>query len=314
MSAVRGMSARLSAARRSMSVHQWIRSFKSSLRTVHSKVRRAIVRRFFSFGPEEFVKALQEMGIRPGDSVMVHSSFEPHHGFRGTAGDAIDAFLAALGPEGHLLMVSMPFRGTASEYLSTLKCFDVRKVPSAMGMVSEVFRRRPGVLRSIHPSHPVLAFGPRAEWFVEGHERCSFPCGPGTPFEKLFQTGGKVAFFNVDFSVFTFVHYLEHLVSRKVGIRLYTGEPFDVPVIGRNGESITVRTYAFASEAIRRRRYPVLDRHLRSKGLIRSRRLGASRLLLVDLREIVSAVEDMTAQGVYFYAMESGAARPDSSP
>jgi hypothetical protein len=33
--------------------------------------------------------------------------------------------------------------------------------------------------------------------------------------------------------------------------------------------------------------------------------VGASRLLLVDLREIVSAVEDMTAKGVYFYDMKA---------
>ena len=66
-------------------------------------------------------------------------------------------FLDVLGPTGNLLMVSLPYRSSSLQYLSTLKCFDVRKTPSMMGLVSAYFRRRAGVLRSLHPTHPVLA-------------------------------------------------------------------------------------------------------------------------------------------------------------
>ena len=268
---------------------------------MHRKARRIVVRLFFSYGAPELVRAIRSMGTKPGDSVMLHSAFEPQHGFRGTSEEAIDAFLEAVGPEGNLLMVSLPYRTSSLEYLSRGKTFDVRRTPSAMGLMSEFFRRRANVLRSVHPTHPVLACGPKAAWFVEGHERCPYPCGPGTPFDKLLQAGGKVMFFNVSFAYFTFFHHLEHLVSPKLDFPLYTGEPFEVPVIGRDGEKLTVRTYVFSREAIRRRRFEVLEAHLRDKGLIRETRVGASTLLLVDLREIVSAVEDMTARGVYFY-------------
>jgi UDP-N-acetylmuramate--alanine ligase len=39
---------------------------------------------------------------------------------------------------------------------------------------------------------------------------------------------------------------------------LYTAEPFEVPVIDRNGEKLTVRTHVFSREAIVRRRFEVL--------------------------------------------------------
>jgi aminoglycoside 3-N-acetyltransferase len=264
-------------------------------------VRRLAVNIFFSFGPADLSRALVDLGVRPGDSVMLHSAFEPHHGFRGTSAEVVDTFLDVIGPSGTLLMVSLPYHSSSREYLSKLKYFDVRKTPSMMGLISDFFRRRPGVVRSAHPSHPILAYGARAEWFIEGHERCLYPCGPNTPFAKLVEVGGKAVFLNVSFEYLTFFHYLEHIVSEKLHFPLYTTEPFEVRVIDREGRPLTVRTYAFSEQAIRCRRFDVFHAYVRSKGLIRERRLGASRLLLVDVCEIVRAVEDMTAKQIYFY-------------
>ena len=79
------------------------------------------MRRFFSYGSEELVEALRRVGVATGDSIMLHSAFEPHHGFRGSAEEAIDAFLEALGPQGNLLMVSLPYMRSSLYYLSFLK-------------------------------------------------------------------------------------------------------------------------------------------------------------------------------------------------
>ena len=83
-----------------------------------------------------------------------------------------------------------------------------------MGLVSEYFRRRPDVVRSLHPTHPILVHGPDAEAIVAAHPACLYPCGPDTPFDRLLALDGKVVFFNVEFAVFTFFHYLEHLRER----------------------------------------------------------------------------------------------------
>jgi aminoglycoside 3-N-acetyltransferase len=280
---------------------------KNKLRAAHRKARRAAVRLFRSYDSAGLVRALHRVGIQPGDAVMLHSAFEPHHGFRGTSEDAIDAFVKALGPAGHLLMVSLPYRSSSIEYLSKGKTFDVRRTPSAMGLVSEFFRRRPEVVRSLHPTHPVLAYGPKAEWFIEGHERCLYPCGPGTPFEKLLQADGKVAFLNVPLPFLTFFHYLEHMVSARLSFPLYADAPFDVPVVDREGRPSVVRTFVFAPEAIRRRRFEILEGWLRDRGLVREARIGASYVLLVNLREIATTVEEMAQRGEYFYAKETAA-------
>jgi aminoglycoside 3-N-acetyltransferase len=277
------------------------KALKNQVRAVYRKSRRATVRAFFSYEPEALVRALHALGIRSGDSVMVHSAFEDHHGFQGSTETLIDTFLEALGPQGNLLMVSLPYRSSTLDYLERLKQFDVRKTPSAMGLVSEFFRRRSAVLRSLHPTHPVLVQGPRADWFIEGHETCVYPCGPGTPFAKLREAGGKVAFFNVSFAYFTFFHHLEHVVRPHLPFQLYHEPPFDVPVIDRAGRRSSVRTYAFSREVLRRRRFAILEAWLWKHGVIHKRRIGASSLLLVDLADVMRSVDEMVRQGVFFY-------------
>lgn len=277
---------------------------KSKLRAIYRRSRRLGVELFLSYDGDALVRALRDLGVRSGDAVMLHSAFEAHHGFRGTSADAIDAFLEAVGPDGHLLMVSMPYRSSSIDYLEKGKPFDVRRTPSGMGLVSEMFRRRPGVLRSLHPTHPVLAAGPNAAWFVEGHERCLYPCGPGTPFDRLLEAHGKVVFLNVAFAYFTFFHWLEHRVAPQVGVTLYVEQPFDAPVVDRHGNARTVRTYVFARDAIRRRRFEVLERRLRAEGLVRRVRVGATTMLAVDLEDVTQSVDQMVREGLVFYAMD----------
>lgn len=270
--------------------------------------RRVAVRAFRSYGARELLHAVRALGVVPGDAVMLHSAFEPHYGFRGTIDQLIDVILDAIDPNGHLLMVSLPYRSSSLAYLQSGRRFDVRRTPSMMGMVSEIFRRRAGVLRSVHPTHPILAFGPQAERFVSAHPTCHYPCGPGTPFDELARAGGKVLFFNAEFGNFTFFHYLEHLVHEQLPFALYTDVPFDVTVIDADGKQRTVTTYAFNETAIRRRRFERFEQAMRERGVIRSRRVGNGYLLAVDLKDAIECTQDMLRAGQYFYDMTDLAA------
>jgi aminoglycoside N3'-acetyltransferase len=278
-----------------------LKAIKNTLRSAQRRTRRTFVRWFLSYDGEQLLAALRRLGVHSGDSLMVHAAFEPHHGFRGTVGEAIDAFAAAVGPDGHLLMPSLAYYDSLLAYLSRLERFDVRRTPTVMGLMAEFFRRRPGVLRSAHPAHPILVQGPRAQWFVEGHEYSAHSCGPGTPFDKLLQVGGKVAFFNVTFAHFTFFHYLEHRVAPYLSFPLYHDPAFDVQVVNADGEAKVIKAFAYADGMQRRRHFALLESWLRQRGLIRSVRIGASTLLLVDLREAVAAVDEMTLAGKFFY-------------
>jgi aminoglycoside 3-N-acetyltransferase len=274
---------------------------KRKLRALYRKYHRRFVETFLSYGRDELLTCLRSLGIRDGDSVLLHSEFDLTSGFREGVDAIIDTFLDAVGSAGNLLMVSLPYRSSSYEYLTKSTCFDVNTTPSQMGLISELFRRRRGVLRSLHPTHPVLAYGPQATSIVAGHEHCVFPCGPGTPFEKLLTMNGKAVFFNVPFSTFTFLHYLEHLVRDSLPFPLYDETLFGVVVIDRDGRPRTVRTYAFSREAIRRRRVWRLEKELRRLRLLRSAHVGNTRILCVSTADAVRCTREMAQRGELFY-------------
>jgi aminoglycoside 3-N-acetyltransferase len=275
---------------------------RSKLRGLYHGAKQAFVRTFLSYDTPALIGALRSLGIACGDTLMVHSGFSGANGYTGSPSAFIDALFDVVGPEGHVLMVSMPYQSSTYDYIQQGKCFDVRKTVSHMGIVSETFRRRGDVLRSLHPTHPVLAHGPRAAWLIADHEQCLYPCGRGTPFDKLAQLHGKVLFFNVSFFTFTFFHHLEELIQDQSGIALFRDEPFELPVIDYTGNPLTVRTYVYSAEANRRRRPQVLKDELDRRGMIKNKRIGNSRLQLVATADALRCVDDMTRRGIFFYA------------
>jgi len=199
--------------------------------------------------------------------------------------------------------MSIPYLSATSDYLKKNEVFDVRKTVSKMGMVSETFRRRPGVLRSLSPIHPVLACGPRAQWIVAGHEDCSYSCGAGSPFEKLLQLDGKVLFFGVSEFHFTFHHYLEDMIREQLPFSLYEPAPFTVKVLDMHGETRWVETYAFTKEAISRRRVHVLFDELTRRGQMTRARIGNTPMVLLRAADSVACTTELARNGVYFYEM-----------
>jgi aminoglycoside 3-N-acetyltransferase len=213
----------------------------------------------------------------------------------------IDTLLAAVGPRGNLLMVSMAYMSSAYDYLKQRKPFDVRKTVSHMGLISEAFRKRSGVLRSLHPSNPVLALGPNAQWIVEGHEKCLQPCGPGSPFERLGQLHTKVLFYDASIFTLTFFHYLEDLLEARLPFQLFRDEFMEATVIDYEGNARVIRTKVYSQEAIRRRRPEIMTKELDRLGLIKRKRLGNSELILLATDDVVRVVNDMAGRGVFFY-------------
>jgi len=274
---------------------------KRTLRGIYYTKKDQFIRTFLSYGPEELENALVKLGVRNGDTILLHSSLKSSNGFRGSAADVIDTFLRAVGSHGNLLMVSLPYLSSTYEYLRTLKSFDVRHTISRMGLISEMFRRRPNVLRSLHPTHPVLACGPKANWIVADHHNCLSPCGAGTPFEKVVLLEGKVLFFDAPFTTFTFFHYLEDLLVDTLPFPLYYPNPFEVDVIDYEGRRLSVKTLVFSPEVIRRRRFKVLEDNLQKERLIKATRIGNTQLLSIEVRKAVESTQNMLRRGIFFY-------------
>ena len=142
----------------------------------------------FAHGRFDTAELISELKRRlPADFeiLMVHSSFDgllPM--YKGDAKDLVKALADLCGPNRTLVMPSFVMGGrtfNTSEYYRT-RPFDVRRTPSEMGLVAEIFRRTPGVVRSLHPTCSVCALGPLAQEVTAGHHLSEKGMSPDSPF------------------------------------------------------------------------------------------------------------------------------------
>jgi aminoglycoside 3-N-acetyltransferase len=269
------------------------RRLRSRLKAVYFAGRGALIRRFRSYGPPELDAALRALGVAPGDTVLLHAGFTPWSGFTGSPQSLVECLLRLVGPQGHLLMVSMAYTGSALEYLKAGEPFDVGRTMSRMGLVSEIFRRRRDVHRSRNPVHPILAHGPRAEWLIADHDATPFSCGEGTPFEKLAQLGGKILLFDVSYLTATFLHHLEHRFRTRLGVRVYHDERIEAAVVTPEGTPRRVAVCVFEPTTARARDQVWLDLEpeFRRAGALRAGRVGNTPLVLMDARRLIECAD-----------------------
>lgn len=149
-------------------------------------------------------EALGALGLRPGDSVFVHSSLSRFGRVEGGAEAVCVAVLDTVGPEGTVIMPAFTFglRDVPDPVL------DIEKEPSCVGLVSEVFRTKFAAHRSRHLTHSVAAAGARAEWFTSGHSRDAFD--GESAFRRLVEAEGNVLLLGVDYNSCTFFHVMEY--------------------------------------------------------------------------------------------------------
>jgi len=285
---------------------------KRAIRSKLNEAKKRFAGALLGYDGAKLKARLRSAGVSESDTLLVHSNFEPDSGFQGTPLDLANALVELVGSKGNLLMVSIPFRGAAYDYLALGKPFNVRKTMSMMGLVTEMFRRRAGTVRSLHPTHPVLAYGKDAEWLVADHERCLYPCGPGSPLEKLHRLKGKLLFFDVSFGSITFFHYVEDLLKERLPFPIYSDRLFSVPAVDANGANHVIQTYAFSKEVPRAAEK--LEAEMLRRGMIREGRVGNSRFQVVATADVVTCFTAMVEAGNLPYGpvtARSGGRRED---
>ena len=115
---------------------------------------------------QNIVTALKKLGLKQNDIVLVHGSLSRIGLVDGGADAVIDALLEVVGGNGTLLMPS--FQSGSEFFLAQSKCvFDIRNSPSELGIISETFRKRPGVIRSLSPTHCTAGIGPEHGPFLK---------------------------------------------------------------------------------------------------------------------------------------------------
>ena len=231
------------------------------------------------------------LGLRPTQTVMVHSSLGKVGYTVGGTVVVIRALLQVLTPQGTLVMPaeSPSMADPAQSHDSRIRpechdlvrehlpVFDPRTTPTTMGAIPEAFRTYPGTQRSSHPLVSVCANGSDAETVTAEHA-LEFGEGSGTPFQKLYDLDAYTLLLGVGFDRCTSLHYAESLVPR----RRTTLSRF--PIM-QSGKRVWVEKPDMAAD--NGVHFPIVGKRFVEEGHVQSGKVGDAESMLFSTKTLV---------------------------
>jgi aminoglycoside 3-N-acetyltransferase len=275
--------------------------FKRKAKSNWKSLRIAVSKGSRGFSKQDLVDMLNRLGVEKGDVLLVHSSLDQFDAFLGKPLDIIMALQETVGPAGTLLMPTLPFRGSAVDYARESRVYVVQRTPSQMGLLTELFRRMPGVIRSVHPTHPVAAWGGNANQIVADHHQADTPCGRQTPYGRLLDHNGKILLLGTDITVLTFFHTVEEILERKMPFSPFTNEVFTLESRDAQNATLTTTMRLFEPKYSKRRNLEKLTPALKKHGWWRETHLGGMKAILLRADQVLQTCSDMADRGIYCY-------------
>lgn len=179
---------------------------------------------------EKIAQDIINLGIKSDDTVLMHSSLSSLGYVEGGADTVIDTMLSVLS-EGTLLVPALSYSTVNKDN----PVFSVQDTPSCIGKISETFRKREGVMRSIHPTHSVCGVGKYAKEILSQHLDTSTPAGAKSPFALLPKYNGKILMLGCTLRPNTSMHAVEELTRPWYLMR---EEKVSFHLIDKDGEAI----------------------------------------------------------------------------
>ncbi|MCL2197409.1 MAG: AAC(3) family N-acetyltransferase [Defluviitaleaceae bacterium] len=164
---------------------------------------------------ESLLNDLKAAGINPRGTLFVHSSVKSVGQCENGADTILDALIEYM-HDGLLVLPTHTWEYVTWEKFdengaptSDKNIFDHANMPSCVGALSNVFMKREGVIRSLHPTHSVAALGKDAADFVAGEELTQTPCPRNGCYGKLYDRDAQILFLGCPLTKNTYIHGVE---------------------------------------------------------------------------------------------------------
>lgn len=232
---------------------------------------------------------LIKIGVRNGDSIILHSSLSKIGYVEEGAKTLVNAFLNVIGEKGTLMCPTFAHNTFSKYYLDSDPVFDILHSPSKAGAVTEYIRNLSGAKRSFHPTDAVSAIGPLADYFTNSHFGQLTPYNENSPYYKLAQVGGKIINIGVPLNTScTNLHTLEDAVDFKYPV--YHEKIYEVRMINEKGERCSMKTKVHDPVFSQKRRPDELVPLFEKEGILKHGMIGEAASNLIEAKGLLEVM------------------------
>jgi aminoglycoside 3-N-acetyltransferase len=244
---------------------------------------------------QSLTEDFKNLGIKPDDNVLIHSSMKSIGEVEGGADTVLDVFIKYLAENGNIVLPTHTWAQINAEY----NIFDPEKEPSCVGILPEIFRKRKGALRSLHPTHSVAIMGKDAEYFVKGEHLIETPCGRNGCWGKFLDMDFKIIFLGCSTECNTYLHGVEEWLDvperltddyQKLRIIMPDGTIFERPSrrhYNRHGN---------ISDS-----YSKIQPYLEERGLVVKGKFGDADCIVNKARDLYETASELFAKDIDFF-------------
>ena len=161
-----------------------------------------------NYNKQQLKDQLESMGLKGDETILIHSSMKAIGAVDGGADTVLDAWMEYF-KDGLLLLPTHTWKTVNADN----PVYNPYTTPSCVGLLTNMFMKRDGVIRSLHPTHSMSGYGKNAAEYLAGEEYHNTPCTPGGCYDRLKEVGGKVLLVGVGHERNTYIHSVEEVLN-----------------------------------------------------------------------------------------------------
>jgi aminoglycoside 3-N-acetyltransferase len=240
-----------------------------------------------------------DLQVAKGGVVFVHSSFDQLEA-EFTVFRALAILQDMVGEDGTLLFPTSQLMGRAEVQLQQGITYNVKRSPSFMGILSEIARRNPKAIRSIHPTNSVVAIGPLAEELTNSHGDSTAPCDTFSPYYKAVEHNCQIIGLGVDTSKLTLVHSVEDVMGESFPVQTRSNKRYKTKIVTTYGEKREMNVSATTRRAVWRDIPKFIKNHT-SNDLCCDLKIDGRSFFYADANSLFAHMTQCAKQGVTIY-------------
>jgi aminoglycoside 3-N-acetyltransferase len=253
---------------------------------------------------EAIVAALRALGVRPGQTLLVHASLSAIGWVEDGPATVVAALQDSVGESGTIVMPATTAENSTTsrvhleriagknprqvrEFLARMPAFDRLVTPATgAGMIAEALRTTAGAVRSNHPQSSFAALGMRAAGLMDGHQLTSH-LGEESPLARLYDLrDAAVLMIGVGYGSCSALHLAEYRYTGRPPTRAYEC------VVSARGER---RWTEYRDVVLDDEEFELIGLDMRKRVETAQGLVGEAKCHLVPLREVVDFATDWMA-------------------